>query len=218
DVCQCDCDLPSIETLDFEHGRNPSQCYGDSNATTPSGGPNTPLLPEQPTRRPCGGVEGSDCSIFGLQDDDGTGFCDTGYKHKCVAIPSSSTFTPDGVNTLNVMTYNINERDFANSHDGQVERTCRIPKMIAEKFNTIDLVVFQEAFMGGCWPDINMRELINFNGFPYITGFGDIKQYRNGGIFIASRWPIDMVQSRFQLYDYRAYANFTGDELSNMGF
>ncbi|CAH1778035.1 unnamed protein product [Owenia fusiformis] len=211
DLCQCDCVLPTIDPLDLEHGIYPGQCYDDQNA---SGGP---LLPEQPTRRPCGGVEGSDCSLFGLQDDDGTGFCDTGNKHKCVAIPSSSKFTPDGVNTLNVMSYNIFERRFAISHDGQVERTCRIPKMIADKFNTIDVVVFQEAFMGGCWPDISMRDLLIFYGFIYITetieGSGDLQQIENGGVFIASRWPI--VESRFHVFE--AYTHFTGDALSKKG-
>ncbi|CAH1785891.1 unnamed protein product [Owenia fusiformis] len=216
-ICQCDCVLPTIDPLDLAPGRHPGQCYGDSSATTPPGGPTTTPLPEQPTRRPCGGVEGGDCGLFGLQDNDGSGFCNTENKRKCVAIPTSSKFTTDGINTLNVMSYNIFERRFAISHDGQVERTCRIPKMIAEKFNTVDVVVFQEVFMGGCWPDINMRELLNFYGFPYTTetidGSGDFLQVENGGVFIASRWPI--VESKAHVY--AAFDSFTADRLSKKG-
>ena len=62
-------------------------------------------------------------------------------------------------NTLVAITYNIWERDFYISNDGQRERTCRIPRWLALEHPDVDVIGFEEAFMGGCdhtYPEVHM--------------------------------------------------------------
>lgn len=62
----------------------------------------------------------------------------------------------------------------------------------------VDVITFQEVFMGGCFSDLRMRDLLTQAGFPYHTGtVGEPLQWPpkdlyiiNGGIMIASRYPI----------------------------
>lgn len=93
------------------------------------------------------------------------------------------------------MTYNIMELSFIYGHVGQRERTCRIPGKIRDMVPQLDVIAFQEAFMGGCWPEsLNLRDLLAVYSFPYTTQtVGEPitdNHLQNGGSFIASRWPI----------------------------
>uniref|UniRef100_A0A1I8IDW4 sphingomyelin phosphodiesterase n=1 Tax=Macrostomum lignano TaxID=282301 RepID=A0A1I8IDW4_9PLAT len=68
---------------------------------------------------------------------------------------------------------------------------------LLSRFPELDVVIFEEAFMGGCWYDnhlVSMRAIMAAYGFPYYTetvgSFLDAYFIINGGVFIASRWPI----------------------------
>ena len=95
------------------------------------------------------------------------------------------------------------ERDFYISYDGQRERTCRIPRQITKYLPDTDALTFQENFMGGCWPEaVSTRDLLRQHGFVHYTEtITSDDRPENGGIFIASRWPILETSSH-------VYANF----------
>ncbi len=102
---------------------------------------------------------------------------------------------PDSLDQLNVLSYNIFGRPFVVSHDGQVERSCRIPGEIFSQIansSAIDVIVIQEAFTAGCRTGADLRTLLSHYGWPYSTrtvgaAAGSLS---NGGVFIASKWPI----------------------------
>ena len=103
---------------------------------------------------------------------------------------------PDSVNRLNVLSYNIFGRPFVVSHDGQVERSCRIPGEIFSQIansSDIDVIVIQEAFTPGCRTGADLRTLLAFYGWPYSTRTvgTEAGKLANGGVFVASKWPID---------------------------
>lgn len=156
----------------------------------------------------------SDCDLFGftyIRSDKAN--CTTGQRVLCGAPWINPRRIPSPANELHVMTYNIYEFTYFDSPTGQVQRTCRIPGTIAEQFPEVDVIVFEEVFMGGCWPEkgVHFRDLLQFYGFVYSTKItGDQKTggdntgskylYMNGGVMIASRYPI-IKESE---YDYEA--------------
>jgi endonuclease/exonuclease/phosphatase family metal-dependent hydrolase len=126
--------------------------------------------------------------------------CLIGTKVLCRArpmpVPESRT---DDAHHLRVLTYNIFVRPFFVSHDGQRERTHHIPRAIAQlPGDPLDVVVIQEAFDEGRLRAHLLGELARA-GFPYHTELvrgGGPFQLGNGGVFIASRWPIERSASR----------------------
>jgi len=100
----------------------------------------------------------------------------------------------DTNNQFNLLTYNIFNRPFLISHDGQTERSCRIPEEIFKQIarhDHIDAIVIEEAFTDGCRSGSELRTLLRFYGWPYSTQTIDKgTSLSNGGIFIASKWPI----------------------------
>ncbi|CAH1798383.1 unnamed protein product [Owenia fusiformis] len=149
----------------------------------------------------CDGTQDK-CAIFDLdfdtshpRGDNGSTWCTNGTKVRCLAKPAPPLNDPTPANTMNIVSYNIWERDSLASHDGQRERSCRIPRFLLTRFPDLDIIVMEEAFMGGCWPrGLDLRDLLKFYGFPYITDTidapNDFTKFENGGVFIASRWPI----------------------------
>ena len=79
----------------------------------------------------------------------------------------------------------------------------------------MDVVVFQEAFMGGCWAeDLSLRTLMSEHGFPYATKtIYDNTTIENGGVFIASRWPI-LDRDRFI---FKNWVDGSADMLASKG-
>lgn len=103
---------------------------------------------------------------------------------------------------------------------GQRERTCRIPGVILLDYPEVEVIAFQELFLGGCWPGLgsSFRDLLRYHGFNYTTkNVGIKRQFNdkandntdtaasgaddkeviigpkllNGGTFIASRYAIE---------------------------
>ncbi|XP_070553299.1 uncharacterized protein [Ptychodera flava] len=133
-------------------------------------------------------VEGDDC------------YRTTGQERKNVlcASPKKQLSPPSPATTLKVLAYNVWELRYLYAQQGQIERTCRIPQQIFEHHGDVDAIIWNEVFMGGCFPNdgISLRQVLNQYGFVHHTnlignGTRDVyKQPENGGIFISSRWPI----------------------------
>ena len=96
----------------------------------------------------------SDCAQFDMLFDmthpkgDGEDFCKTGARVRCVVKPTAPLQPPSPSNTLTVISYNLFDGMFKLSHDGQRERTCRIPAIVNKEFGDADVVVFQEHYNG----------------------------------------------------------------------
>lgn len=159
----------------------------------------------------CGSKEAS-CEQFGLKhvktttDSEETG-CDPGEERiLCESPPAPNVLVNTPAHTLSVLSYNVYEIPNWAFHSGQRERTCRIPKLIAEWWPDLDVIVLQELWMGGCFADsmgarqnnLTGRALLKQHGFPYATEtVGPVSKppeslgtLMNGGIMIASKWPI----------------------------
>ena len=94
------------------------------------------------------------------------------------------------------MSYNIWDRPLTIIHDGQRERTCHIPYWIREHIPDIDVITFQEAFNGGCWPGARFYTLFAELGLPYHSDkLKKSPRLMNGGTIIFSRWPIEIQDS-----------------------
>jgi len=149
------------------------------------------------------------CELYGFEYDTnhrrghvGEDWCEKGHmKVRCVSPAAPSYAPPTQANILNVLTYNIFERNHFISRDGQMERTCRIPRWIATAHPEIDVISFQEAFMGGCAHQQStgdIRALLTQYGFSYqsdqlnrhIHGLNNTVKSQAGGVFVASKWPI----------------------------
>ncbi|MFW6027901.1 MAG: sphingomyelin phosphodiesterase [bacterium] len=150
---------------------------------------------------PACNADKSDCGLLGMRYvasyKKGSGkTCITGAKVLC-RIPERPRVSveKDDANLLSVLSYNIFGRPFTVTHDGQVERTCRIPYVLAglqaEAKMRIDVIAFSEAFIDGCEKPLDFKRLLKYYGWPHVTdvvsGGG---RPSNGGVFIASRWPI----------------------------
>lgn len=102
-------------------------------------------------------------------------------------------------NELRVLTWNLFTRPYIVSHDGQFERLKEIVKYIHDLAeNQIDILVFQEAFMLGRYHSRFLKALTQ-QGFTNSTSVlgsthepfkGVPFRLTNGGVFIASRWPM----------------------------
>jgi endonuclease/exonuclease/phosphatase family metal-dependent hydrolase len=141
-----------------------------------------------------------DCEILGLNyvrsDTSGDGLpCLCGEKVLC-EVPQIrlKTAESDHVTSFTIVQYNILDRPFWVGHDGQRERVCRIPQALARHITSqehVDAIVFNESFVGMCAPDLRMTEILTYYGWShYLPRLSTWWKPSNGGIFIASRWPI----------------------------
>ncbi|XP_071504983.1 sphingomyelinase C-like [Diadema antillarum] len=150
------------------------------------------------------------CSHFGLdyvcEDPDGGSLepCENGTKVMC-ASPAVQMADPTPATTLRVLAYNVYEIRYLYFQSGQQERTCRIPRLVFTMHPDLDVIVFNEVFMGGCFAPfddsietstLTIRDMLDQYGFNYYTytvaeGPGEpFPLLENSGIFVASRWPI----------------------------
>ena len=98
--------------------------------------------------------------------------------------------------SFQIISYNIWDRPLTIINDGQRERTCRIPYWILEHIPDIDVVTFQEAFNGGCWPSANFYTIFAELGFPYHTDkLTKTPRLMNWVTIVFSRWPIEAEDS-----------------------
>lgn len=85
----------------------------------------------------------------------------------------------------------------------------------------VDVIVFNEAFMGGCFASggqsLDFRDILSFYGFTeYTMTVGNVPKFpkvENGGVFIASKWPITRTRRHVYTYSERT----TADSLSQKG-
>jgi len=123
-------------------------------------------------------------------------------------IPLKSA-TPDRLTKFTVVQYNIMDRPFWVGQEGQRERVCRIPQALARSIATqelVDVIVFNESFSGICAEDLKFTDLLAYYGWQhYLPTVSTWWKPSNGGIFIASKWPIiasdDMVYRTCRLSD-----------------
>jgi len=144
----------------------------------------------------CGGRR-SDCEsrdmdyLRSSRTGDGA-LCTSGKKVLCRERPMPKRDARgDAANKLFVLNWNIFARPYLVSHDAQRERLAHIPRAIAGiNRGKVDVIVFEEAFLTG----VERRQLLrNLRraGFPHATNVTTkVGKLTNGGVFIASRWPI----------------------------
>ncbi|XP_070554661.1 uncharacterized protein [Ptychodera flava] len=167
------------------------------------------------------------CDIFGLEYAcsaryeiwDVCHFKTSGQNVLCT-VPRLNLWEPTPADRFKVMAYNIWELRYLYYQCGQRERTCR---MLTEMFSLngdVDVIVFNEAFMGGCFHDYgaSFRDILDYYGFKYHTNtVGDdtpvLPQPENGGVFISSRWPITKWEGKV----YESYVVGSGDMLAGKG-
>ncbi|XP_070564894.1 sphingomyelinase C-like [Ptychodera flava] len=129
-------------------------------------------------------------------------FCKNGTQVLCKVEPAVQLTDSQSVDELKVIAYNIYELRYAFVQDGQRERSCRVLFRTLETTPDVDVIVFNEVFMGGCFADsgkdLDLRELLRYHGFIYYTAtvgeadcqFQVAPNVENGGVIVASRWPI----------------------------
>ncbi|XP_006818960.1 uncharacterized protein LOC102808101 [Saccoglossus kowalevskii] len=164
------------------------------------------------------------CGMFGLEYVCSADFqvWDKCYfstaKNVLCAVPEITLSEPTPATTFKTLAYNVYELRLLYYQSGQRERTCRILTQIFTRHGDVDAIIFNEAFMGGCFPQhgASFRQIMEYYGFSYYTGtVGETlsKPPENGGVFIASRWPI-------LHWDKRVYENtivLTDDWMSAKG-
>lgn len=175
----------------------------------------------------------NDCELFDLtylqSSTKGDGKrCFSGKKVLCqvrdVSSPNIIAVRKDDPNQFRVLTFNIFQRPFVVSHDGQYVRTCHIPRAIASTLPDLDVVVFQEAFLGGCISKMSVRDTMAYYGFAYSTPtVGALTHERdyesatltltNGGVFLVSRWEIVEHKS----FVYTNFTYMTADHIARKG-
>ncbi|XP_003730466.1 uncharacterized protein LOC100888731 [Strongylocentrotus purpuratus] len=172
------------------------------------------------------------CALFGLdficEDPNGGDFepCTEGTKVLCASPLPIPLAAPTPVSTFRVIAYNVWELRYLYYQNGQRERTCRIPREVIRLHPDVDVIVFNEAFMGGCFSEFNssigasiltFRDILTQYGFIYYTDtVGDppqLPKLENGGVFIASRWPI--IKQDNSIYRFSVPA--TADAISGKG-
>ncbi|XP_070554660.1 sphingomyelinase C-like [Ptychodera flava] len=91
---------------------------------------------------------------------------------------------------------------------------------IFARHGDIDVIVFNEVYMGGCFPDdgASFIQILEYYGFVYHTGVvGEnnpiFPHLDNGGVFISSRWPI----LKWQETVYDSFVFGSADMLSAKG-
>jgi endonuclease/exonuclease/phosphatase family metal-dependent hydrolase len=145
-----------------------------------------------------------DCTALGLtyggSDASGDGFpCLSGEKVLCeVPTISLAPATPDRLTKFTVVQYNIMARPYWVGHEGQRERVCRIPQALARGIAAqehVDALVLNESFSGTCAGDVRLADLLASYGWRYhLPTISTWWKPSNGGIFIASKWPIAVSQ------------------------
>ncbi|XP_077984202.1 uncharacterized protein LOC144438869 [Glandiceps talaboti] len=148
------------------------------------------------------------------------------FRHPCkdrgqnviCSSPDKNLAPATPATTLKVLAYNVWERGYTYYQNGQHERTCRIPQQIFDLYGDLDVIVFNEAFMGGCFPydGVSFRDMLTQYGFEHFTktlGEEDREDTQNGGVFIASRWPIVKESERI----YKNAAQPSPDNVSDKG-
>lgn len=141
-----------------------------------------------------------DCEILGLNyvrsDRAGDGLpCLCGDKVLCEVPPiRRQAAESDRATSFTVVQYNILDRPFWVGHDGQRERVCRIPQALAKTLAArehVDAIVFNESFVGVCAPGLRMIDILAYYGWRHrLPRLSTWWKPGNGGIFIASKWPI----------------------------
>jgi endonuclease/exonuclease/phosphatase family metal-dependent hydrolase len=141
-----------------------------------------------------------DCDVLGLNyvrsDTSGDGLpCFSGEKALCeVPRIDREPAESDRVTRFTVIAYNIMDRPFWAGHDGQRERVCRIPQALAHDVASrehVDVLVFNESFSGECVDDLRLTDLLAYYGWRHrLPRVSSWWKPSNGGIFIASKWPI----------------------------
>ncbi|CAD5126610.1 DgyrCDS14697 [Dimorphilus gyrociliatus] len=130
-----------------------------------------------------------------------------GRAIRCVVKPKPKLSTTPA-NEFKFLMYNIFERFYFVSVDGQRERTCRIPSWILETIPDVDAIAFQEVFLGGCDENnLSLKKVLSYYGFKYAKSIVDSILAINGGIFITSKWPIVREES----YIFKAVIFFTAE-------
>jgi endonuclease/exonuclease/phosphatase family metal-dependent hydrolase len=94
------------------------------------------------------------------------------------------------------------DRPFWVGQEGQRQRVCRIPQALVRQVGGqehVDVLVFNESFTGICAENLSLTELLTFYGWSYhLPTVASWWKPSNGGIFIASKWPI--VSARNMVY------------------
>lgn len=134
--------------------------------------------------------------------------CLRNHKVLCEERPITVPDEDSPNRSISVMTWNIFSRPFLVTHDGQMERMYHIPRHILRfRDSTPEVIVFQEAFMSDGTHDdpesgIHTRflRLLGRAGIGHTTERPtSIRSIANGGVFIASKWPI--VKVRYGVFD-----------------
>jgi endonuclease/exonuclease/phosphatase family metal-dependent hydrolase len=156
-----------------------------------------------------------DCDVLGLtyvrSDKTGDGLpCFSGTKVLCAA-PQIAVHPaePDRLTRFTIVQYNIMDRPFWVGQEGQRERVCRIPQALARHIAAlehVDVLVFNESFSGVCTQDLMLTDLLALYGWRHhLPPISTWWKPSNGGIFIASKWPIvtsqDMVYTGCRFLD-----------------
>jgi endonuclease/exonuclease/phosphatase family metal-dependent hydrolase len=141
-----------------------------------------------------------DCDVLGLtyvrSDTSGDGFpCLSGEKVLCEApMIALEPAEADRLTRFTIVQYNIMDRPYWVGHEGQRERVCRIPQTLARSIAAqehVDVLVLNESFSGTCAADLRLTDLLAFYGWHYhLPTVSAWWKPSNGGIFIASKWPI----------------------------
>ena len=156
-----------------------------------------------------------DCAVFGLtyirSDPSGNGLpCLSGEKVLCEApVIARAPSKPDRLTHFTIVQYNIMDRPYWVGQEGQRERVCRIPQALARRIAAhehVDVLVFNESFSGACAGELRLTDLLAMYGWPYhLSTVSTWWKPSNGGIFIASKWPIvtsqDMVYTACRFPD-----------------
>ncbi|KAJ8044998.1 hypothetical protein HOLleu_07913 [Holothuria leucospilota] len=174
------------------------------------------------------------CARFGLDfvcqeeiiDPHPNATCQSGFKALCSYPPIPSPLVTTPATSFKALAYNVWELRYLYYQTGQRERTCRILPEVFRQQPELDVIVFNEAFMGGCLGGFNIsisrdflrfRDILDYYGFVYHTEtIGNpptLRKFENGGVFIASKWPI--VESDSVIYN--ATVPLTSDDLSQKG-
>jgi endonuclease/exonuclease/phosphatase family metal-dependent hydrolase len=141
-----------------------------------------------------------DCDVLGLtyvrSDTSGDGLpCLSGEKVLCEAPMIALRHTaPERLTRFTIMQYNIMDRPYWVGQEGQRERVCRIPQELARHIASqehVDVLVLNESFSGICAGKLTFTDLLAFYGWQYhLPPVSTWWKPSNGGIFIASKWPI----------------------------
>ncbi|XP_071504984.1 sphingomyelinase C-like [Diadema antillarum] len=169
------------------------------------------------------------CGHFGLDFvcENATGSCPNENDVLCASPEPVPLSDPTAATTLKVIAYNVWELRYLYYQTGQRERTCRIPRELFRLHPDVDVIVFNEVFMGGCFSvynesmeesELTIRDILDQYGFIHYTEtVGSPPQpprkLENGGVFIASRWPI----LREDSFVYNESVPLTADDISGKG-